>query len=45
MSLAFERGVHTAPASLPGGAWRVEIRTVAGPAFKVTDRLYLPEGC
>ena len=33
---------HAAPVPLAPGAWRVEIRTVEGPAFTVVDRVFVP---
>ncbi len=41
--LARADGGYAASVPLSPGAWRVEIRTVEGPAFTVADRLYVRE--
>ena len=41
--LAPEGDVYSAPVALSPGAWRVEVRTLAGPAFAIVDRLLLQE--
>lgn len=38
-----EGEVYSAPVALSPGAWRVEVRTLAGPAFAIVDRLLLQE--
>src|SRR5690606_29528330 len=43
LALAFDGAAYSAPADLAPGAWRVELKSLDGPAFTLVQHLLVPE--